>query len=209
MGLKRTAAPTANLITPEEARKHLSLPPDGGGHDDHVTRLIAAAVESVEQYCGRALLTQTWRLSIDSFPACWPSGPGGGEIVVPRPPLVSVTDIKYDDADGVEQTLDASKYKVTTDAQPGRIAPAYGETWPATRSQREAVRVTYVAGYGASAASVPEPLRHAVLLMVAHWFANREPVVTGTIASDIPMSAQWLMDGYRTGVNPECYRLAE
>lgn len=199
------------MITPEEARKHLSLPPDGGGHGEHVTRLIAAAIEAVERYCGRALLNQTWRLSIDSFPFCTVGSLPTNhflEIVLPRPPLVSISSIQYDDENGDEQTLDTEQYRVTTDREPARIAPAFGATWPTTRCQREAVRITFVAGYGATAASVPEPLRHAVLLIVGAWFNDRAATSEMSV-KDVPLNAIWLMDGYQTGADPEWYRLAE
>ena len=45
------------------------------------------------------------------------------------------------------------------------LGPA--QSWPAVQAGRaDAVRITFTAGYGAEAASVPAPLRAAVLLMV-------------------------------------------
>jgi uncharacterized phiE125 gp8 family phage protein len=186
----------------DEVRAHLSLVDDN--HDTHLRRLLAAAVEVAERWTGRALLQQTWRLAIDAFPSC-----GRQEIVLPRPPLISITSVEYVDENGTLQTLSSSGYNATADREPARIEPAYNETWPATRYEREAVRVTYVAGYGTTAADVPEAIRHAILLMAAHWFVQREPVVTGAIATEIPMSAAFLLDGFRTGANAEWFHLAE
>jgi uncharacterized phiE125 gp8 family phage protein len=202
MGLKRTVAPINQPVSLEEAKQQTSQYDDS--FNGLLSRMISAATEVVERYTGRALITQTWRYTLDSF--C-------DELVLPRPPFLSLTGdglgIEYTDENGDDQTLDASLYAVAGDREPARIAPAYGECWPPTRCQREAVRVTYTAGYGAAAASVPEGIRHAILLMLAHWFANREAVVTGTIATEIPLAATWLLDGYKTGANVEWYRLAE
>lgn len=198
MGLKRLAAATQPAVTLEEAKTQIGL--YGGDLDELVTRLINAATESVERYTGRALVTQTWRLSLDEFPV--------GEIRVPRPPLGSISSVAYTDENGTNQTLSDSLYVVTTDIEPARIEPAYGEVWPATRCQREAVRVTYTAGYGGDATAVPEAIRHAILLTVAHWFNCREPVASGSLA-EVPLSVVWLLDGFKTGAGPEWYSLAK
>lgn len=191
MGLVRTVPPDAatSLVSVAEASRHLSLADES--HDEHLAALIATAVDVAERWTNRALLTQTWRLSLDEFPAsCRP------EIKLPQPPLQQVTSVEYVDADGLLVTLDPQKYNATADAVPGLVEPAYGETWPTTRSEREAVRVTFVAGYGSAAANVPEPIRQAILLLVGHWFQHREPTVTGTIISDVPMSAVWLLNRF-------------
>jgi len=198
MGLKRTVAPVQPAVTPEEAKRQISV--WDGSQDDYITQLIIAATGAVERATARALITQTWRLSLDEFPC--------DEIRIPRPPLIAVSSITYVDDNGTTQTLDTDLYSVTTDAEPARIEPAYGEVWPAARCQREAVRVTYTAGYGATSESVPEPIRHAILLMVAHWYNCREPVVEGQLM-EVPMSAKWLIDGYKTGAGPEWYNLAK
>lgn len=78
------------------------------------------------------------------------------------------------------------------------IAPAYGTSWPSTRPQREAVQVVYVAGYGA-ASDVPANVRQAILLQVGHMYANREAVVTGTIATTIPLAVRSLLGASEVG----------
>src|SRR4030067_860491 len=84
-----------------------------------------------------ALITQTWELYLDAFPA-W-------EIRVPKPTLQSITSIVYTDTDGILQTLAGSMYLVDNKSEPGRITPAFGEVWPVTRAQINAVIVRFVA----------------------------------------------------------------
>jgi uncharacterized phiE125 gp8 family phage protein len=198
MGLKRTSNPTTTPVTVSEAKDQISLL--SNDHDTTIDRLIKAATEAAEKYTGRALITQTWRLALNSFPV--------REIRLPRPTLQSITSIQYVDENGTLQTLGASLYDATADLEPARVEPAYGEVWPATRCEREAVRITYVAGYGDASTSVPESIRHAILLMVSQWFEYREPTSEKSI-KEIPMSACWLLDGFKTGAGAEWFNLAE
>ncbi len=213
MGLKRTVAPSALAVSVEEAKEQIRLL--NSDHDAPIERLIKAATEAVERYTGRALITQTWRLALDEFPCRYLNTQQRNhyqyptnEIRLPRPPLLAITSIVYVDQDGNDQTISNTLYNATADLEPARVEPAYGQVWPVARCEREAVRVTYTAGYGADSSSVPEAIRHAILLMVAQWFAYREPV--GDVQSfTVPMSAKWLLDSYTTGAGAEWYELAQ
>ena len=81
--------------------------------------------------------------------------------------------MKYLDESGTLQTLSSSLYTVDTARQPARIVPAYGEEWPATLDTINAVTVEFTAGYGATSASVPAPLRHWILLAIGEMYENR------------------------------------
>lgn len=142
--------------------------------DALIEGLIGSATEHLEGrngILGRALVTQTWEVRLDCFPSRH-----RGRIELPMPPLQSVTSVKYIDTAGVERTL-TSGTDYVTDAQHmiGRIRPAYGKTWPHTIDDEGAVRITFVAGYG-DAAAVPNGIRQAILLLVGHWWLNREAV---------------------------------
>lgn len=135
--------------------------------DDLVTRHIKTARVEVENFLNRALITQTWDMYLEGFP-------GNGEILVPRPPLQSVTHVKYKDTAGVLQTWGTANYIVDTmsDDQQGRIALAYGISWPSTYAEIQAVQIRFVAGYGV-AANVPDKFKDAILLKVADLYQNR------------------------------------
>ena len=107
-----------------------------------------------------------------------------------------MTTIQYVDTAGDTQTLSSSVYNVDIYQEPGRISEAYGQQWPTTRIINNAVIVTYVAGYGATAATVPQGIKDAIMILVNHLYENRDIIVTGTIVSKIPMSAISLLDGY-------------
>lgn len=183
--------PAAEPVTTSEAKLHLRE--DGTAQDTVVAALVTAAREAVEQRLGRALISQTWRLKMDAFPASSLEA-----IRLPLAPLASVSSIAYVDGAGATQTWASSNYVVSTGTLPGEVRLAYdAASWPVTRDQPEAVTVTYVAGYGASASAVPGPIKQAILLLVGHYYENRESVVTGTIASDLPQTVEWLLAPYR------------
>ncbi len=57
--------------------------------------------------------------------------------------------------------------------------------------------MTFIAGYGDAAEDVPTPLRHAMQLLVRHWFDQRTPVIVGTSAMDVPLAYHALIGPYR------------
>jgi uncharacterized phiE125 gp8 family phage protein len=178
-------APGTEPITLDEAKAHLRV--DLEAEDTLIEALITAAREQAEAYLKRALVTQTWELYLDEFPE---------QIDVPFPPLQSVTSIVYVDDDGVDQTLDTSTYTVDAKAQPGRIVPAYDESWPSTRAVPNAVTVQFVAGYGAASA-VPLSIKQAMLLMIGDMYENRESFVIGQSVNELPLTSERLLWPYR------------
>lgn len=176
-GLTVVTAPASEPITLEEAKENLRF--SGDYESDRIRSLIKAARIYCERATGKAFITQTLKLTLDAFPGYRDDG----VLRLPRPPLQTVTHIKYDDYANVEQTLSASLYTVDAASEPGRIGLAYGQIWPDLYEELGSVRVTYVAGYGLAAA-VPDTIKQAMHLLIAHWFENREAVgnAGGTVA---------------------------
>ncbi len=178
--------PTAEPVTVAEAKAWLNE--SGSDNDADIAFMIQTAREYVETYSGRALMPQTWSLFLDAFPL---------EIRPGFPPLTSVTSITYTDTAGnTGQTVDASIYDFDVNTEPGRIREAFGQSWPSTRREMNAVTVLFVAGY-ADAASVPESLKTAIKLLVAEWFCDREAVITGLSVKDLPFGVQALITQYQ------------
>ena len=182
--VQRTKAPVADVVTVDEVKEQSRI--DNNAEDALVNRLIKAAVESIEgDYgMGLALAEQEWELKLDRFPHI---------IEVPIYPVKAIDAIEYMDQDGATETLDPSRYRVDLVSNPARITREYNEVWPLTRRVTNAVTIKFTAGFQ----SIPEDLRHAIILMVAHWYEHREPVVVGTTAAEVPMSAQSLLNRYR------------
>lgn len=177
MGLIQTAAPSAEPITPDQAKLHCRI--DTSDENALIDALIVSARQQAEQRTGRALITQQWECALDFFPA-W-----RGNIFLPNPVLQSVQSVTYLDADGIRQTLPATDYQVVNNELIGRILPAFGKTWPSCRIQPGSVIVKYTAGYG-DAAAVPQGIKTWMLMAIGTWYAQREVVITGTIVAELP-----------------------
>lgn len=197
MSLTLVTAPTVEPIALNVAKEHLRV--DNTNSDALITLLIKTARIWTENYLGRALEDQTWDLKLDGFPSRrnidWPD-----QIDIPIPPLQSVTSINYVDTDGTTQTLATSTYQVDTSSEPARIVPSYGNYWPATRNQLNAVTVRFVAGHPRVGSpletDVPAAIRHAMLLVIGELFERREEGIVAPIQR-VPFSVQALLGPYR------------
>jgi uncharacterized phiE125 gp8 family phage protein len=146
-----------------------------------VETLIPAARQRGEQATQRQFQTGTYDLKLDAFPCM--DDCDGDAIVLPRPPLQKVVSITYVDTDGATQTLSTALYSVFAPtgplAQRGWVEPIYGETWPSTRDQSNAVTIRFVAGYGDEPTDVPPRLRMAMLQDIGTLHEHREDIVIG------------------------------
>lgn len=188
-GLKVITPPATEPL--DLAEVHLHLREDLPDQDALITSLIAAAREYAEVFQKRALVTQTLELTLDGFPT-WP-------ISLPKPPLQSVSSVKYIDLNGVEQTLAASAYQVVSTSEPAIIVPAFGEIWPQVRVQPGSVAIRYIAGYGAASA-VPQAVKAAMRMLISHWYETREAtVLTGATVQRVPFGVESLLWPERIG----------
>ncbi|MDP9192296.1 MAG: head-tail connector protein [Acidobacteriota bacterium] len=165
--------------------------------DPYINALIIAARMYVEQHTKRALCTQTWDLKGDS----WGDVSCRGGIVLPFPPLQTITSVTYLDSAGASTVWSATTgYQVDAPTGPhaehGRVYPRYQVQLPTLASGTfNSVVVRFVCGYGAANA-VPQPIKQAMLLMIGHWYEHREAVNIGNIVNlvtIVPLSADALL----------------
>lgn len=184
MSLKRTVDPTELPISLDELKDHIR---DTRTVEDPLLmfylRSVVDQLDGAAGFLNRALLTQTWEWKIDDFPGWNAYALDYGCLRVPLPPLQSVSSIQYIDTNGDTQTLAASKYNVLDTGNPtrqGRIELAYGETWPSVRDQKDAVTITFVAGFGDRNA-LPDSIKHLIMVLVAGAACSRMPVSDKTM----------------------------
>ena len=190
-GLTLTSEPGTEPLLIADAKAHLRI--DSTEEDAYIKALIVASRQFAETFMKRSIIDQTWTLFLDRFPS------DAQCIQLPNPRLSSVASIKFNqEVDGLQVVFDAAKYIVDVNREPGRIALAFDQIWPDTRNQINAVEVEFVAGYGDSDEDVPEEIRHAIKIMVSHLFEVREPIIVGTIVSNVPDSARALLWNHRT-----------
>jgi uncharacterized phiE125 gp8 family phage protein len=179
MGYQLIVPPAVYPVTLAEAKAQCRV--DHDDEDAFIQRLIAAATghfDARSGVLGRCLISQTWEMVLDEFPA--------GALELPLGPVQSVVSVEYDDPSGVAQTVAASTYTVDTTSL---SAP--------TLDNINAVRVRFVSGYGSTPAAVPDAIRHAILMLIGHWYENREAVAPGSPSAPLPMAVDALVAPYR------------
>ena len=186
MGFKLKTAPTEEPVTLAEAKVQCHMDADITAEDELLNLYIKAARKHVEAVTRRPLITQTWTWYGDCF---------DGDIEL-KPNLRSITSIKYIDTDGNQQTIDDANYKADTVEVVGVAYPAYGYSWPYARNVTNAIEVEFSAGYG-DAADVPEEIKQAMLLMIGHWYQNRESVTVGVSLTETPQGSDMLIGPYK------------
>lgn len=186
MPYKVTVAPTVEPITPSQAKRHLRV--DWDDDDAYITDLITAARQWCEQGLRRALITQTIQATLQ-LPEPTQGrlsgvvGRVGWPIELPMTAAgtlqsVSLAEIETQIATFASLT-ETDDYLVDSNSEPGRIwlAAAAIAQWSVSLNYPGSVprvRVTYVAGYGATADTVPYPIKQAILNAAAHLYENRE-----------------------------------
>lgn len=183
----RTTAPAMAPISLDEAKAHLRII-DDEGEDAYVASLIDVAAQSLDGWSGllgRALITQSWRAAYPRFRR---------ELRLPLEPVQSLTSIAYTDLAGVAQTLDVADARVLAEGRGPYVR--FGVDLPATASEPDAVQITYVAGYGDAAADIPAPIRQAMLLLIGHFYANREDA-TPVALHETPRAVRSLLAPFR------------
>lgn len=166
MEFKVTTAPTIEPFTVDEIKTFGRI--DGDDEDDLIEGFITGVRELVEKYLGRALLEQTIVASMDFWP--------GAVVQLPRPPLISITEVRTVDEDGMETTYSSDYYYANTKSLPGECVINFDATEPDNTSnrQRGGYEIEFKAGYGTEATDVPFALRNALMLWVMEVYENRQ-----------------------------------
>lgn len=182
MGLYLKTAPTFEPVTLDEAKAHLRV--THADDDTYITGLISVARAHVERYANIAIPAQTWAWTMDK----WPAFP----VDVPKPPLIAVTAFSYTDQEGNTYIIDAGDYTVDAERWPGRL---YYEPPAVTLADIGGVKIEFQAGY-ADPAAIPADIKHAILLLIGHWYENREDVSPERL-QQVPRCVDALLDPWR------------
>jgi|ERR1051325_39944 uncharacterized phiE125 gp8 family phage protein len=207
MALTLVTPPAAATGVISLAQVRLQTKTEGVTADDALLTgvIIPAAVGRCERATGRQLLDATWELGLEDWPC-------GQWIEIPKPPLVSIVSVKYVDTAGVLQTLATDQYDVDAPVGPscwrGRIAAAYGVTWPSVRCGLNAVRVRFRAGYvdqsgempAGPVRTIPADLVNAMLLDAGALYRHRESILSGKDAAaiELPSGSSSIYRGFRS-----------
>ena len=186
---KVLVANTTQLISTADAKLFLKV--DINDDDDVINLLVKAATESAQEYTNRFFLSTTLEQYGTTF----------ADIrSLFKSPVADLTHVKYYDTDNVQQTLSSSVYQVTPAIEPSTLMLKVDQSYPDVADREDAVLVKYTVGYGTATTDVPYAIIQAVYLTIGHWYQNRQEVVVGRIATEIPMGAKYLLDQYKVQV---------
>ena len=187
--IERVTAPVATPISLAEAKLQARV--DHDDDDALIQSLIGAAVDLLDGdgHLGRAMITQTWAQWVSQSP---------GSVTLRIGPFIAVTALQYYDAAGVLQDGDETILEVRKSGDFVTVEPKDGLSWPGAQSRPDAIKITYTAGFGAAPENVPQGIRHAMLMLVAHWYRIREAAAEKSM-SDVPMAVDALINRHRVG----------
>jgi len=191
-------------VTVAQAKQHARV--ERTDEDPRVASFIVAARRTVETMLGQCLIATTADYWADNWPwlggyynrvvraqavmgpiPYWLPNSNTGILNLQLAPLLSVSYIKYQGFDGSWITIPPADYLAESVAPgsaiagPSRVQPQYGMTWPIPRPVLDCINIRAIYGYGNDYQAVPENIKVAILMLVAHWYENREHVVIGQV----------------------------
>lgn len=155
-------------VSTSEVKQQLSIAASDTSHDTRLARLITAARQKYEYDTQLNLLTGTYDDIFDRF---------YDRMRLMQRNITAVTSVNYYDTSNASQTLSADVYGLDATLQEIRLK--VDQRWPDTETRWDAITVRYTTGY----ATVPETAKHAILLLVAHWFENVDMIVAGNMVT--------------------------
>ncbi len=199
--LKVTTPPTVDPVTVAQAKAQLKIL--HSNEDQYLLGLIKVACEWAQDYTRLAFLTQTLTAQYPSWPS--PMTPNCAKVdstfLLPHPPLQLVNWVKYYDTTDTLITYDPTKYVVDIIQSPGTVRvknTSYNTPSVPCLSTNfvNPVSISYKAGFGDAAASLPARIQQAVLIMVAHLYSRRTPVIIDMrlVMVEVPLSVYSLLD---------------
>lgn len=187
MSLVMMTPPAAEPVSVAEAKEFLRV--DGSNEDVLIASLLLTSRLHVEAALSIALISQSWTLVLD----LWPDAPA---VEIPLSPVQSVASVRVMNASGSAVTVPAESYAVDISSRPGRVIWKNGRALQPGVSAG-GIEIDFTAGFG-NAASVPAPLKHAILMLTAHWYEHRDPQEIGSEGARIPDAVSDLIKPFRT-----------
>ncbi len=198
MPLYELTQPAAEPVTLQQVKDTLRV--SGTEYDAELNLLIPAARRLAENFTRRRFIAADYLYTLDRFPfqgygvdrlvpaAVYQPQIAGSEkpvapvqiiggIRLPRPPVSAIKKIEYLTTQTTTPpdtwaTYDAANYRLIADPQGAIVAPLYNQWWPVALLYPESVKITYTAGYGTAAASVPVSVVQAIVLTVYTWYVD-------------------------------------
>ena len=157
----------SNVLPVQNLKDHLRLGTgfsDSGMQDGLIATYLRSAVAAVEGRIGKALLTRRFRLTL-------PDWRNTSEQALPVAPVSALISLTLYDILGAATVISATRYRLVQDTHRPKLL-SVGYLLPAIPVDGK-VEVVFDAGFGGTWADVPPDLQHAVLLMAAQYYEQR------------------------------------
>ncbi len=184
-----TTAASLYPVTLTEAKSHLKV--DTSADDTYIESIIKAATQLSEEYTNRFFINTVIDQTCSSFAELQ---------TLFKSKVNDVQYVKYYDSNESLQTLADTEYDKMLSYEPAQIQLADGKSFPAITKRNDAVICRYTVGYGSAASDVPEIIKQAILLTIGNFYQNRNSVVVGRIATELPQNVKWLLDTYKVQI---------
>lgn len=188
MSFVMTSPPAIEPVTLAEAKAHLRV--DGSSDDVLIGSLQLTSRLHLETALSLAMITQSWRLQLDAWPA-------NGIVEIDLSPVQSINEVRVRVASGSTVIVPASSYVADLATRPARLVIKDVTALQAPAPRVAGIEIDLTAGFGATAAAVPAPLKHALLMLTAHWYEHRDPFEVGSEAARIPSAISELIQPFR------------
>lgn len=183
MALSLISPPLAGPISLSEAKAWLRVEHDED--DAIITSLLAACLAHLEAVAGMHLITQTWRQYADELP---PSG----MIRLETGPVRNIAGVRWYGEDGNPVGMGPDDILLDQVSNPARLCFLV----PVRPAQPvNGIEIDIVAGFGDTGNEVPDNLKRALFLLLAHAYEFR-----GAIPADHQPASE--PHGFRTLVAP-------
>lgn len=171
----------AEPITVAAAKAHCRVLHDD--EDSAFTHLIAAARETVEKDTDIVIVERRITIPFDRF---------ANPLVLRKAwPIAATANLAIDYTNLAGAAATVTGAQLFSMVWPAQVIPAIGTSFPQAILQPESVRVGVNCGYAEG--TVPFDLVQAMLMLIGHWYDNRETVIVGTISGEIALAYNHLI----------------
>lgn len=180
---RRVKQPATEPVGLADVKKHLRIMDDFNDDDLYLMGLVAAARVMTENRTRRTFVATKWRADFDRWDACGCRGHA-----LPYPPALVTGDkmpsVGYVDENGVNTPTPPGTVTINTNCFPGEASlheaiesaccgsEGWIEWWAGVEDPRD----------------VPQQAKVAIMMLVAHWYANREAVSMDGNGATIPIA---------------------
>tara|TARA_R110000744_G_scaffold72211_3_gene145158 strand:+ start:424 stop:1014 length:591 start_codon:yes stop_codon:yes gene_type:complete len=190
-----TSTPSSILVVSLiEAKLHCKI--DVSTDDALITNLISAATHLSEEYTNRFFINT----DVVMYCSEWKDLDWLFKSNVSFDIASDTLEYLAPNDNNIYTIWNVSNYNVITEYQPSQVIISENISFPSVQKRTDAIKISYKAGYGAAASDVPEEIKQAILLTIGNWYANRESVVVGRIATELPLNVKWLLDTYKVQI---------